>query len=306
MRERIDLIITLKINSTKHYNKQRGYMKDSIVTSPIFYMGNKKKIINKGLIDLFPDNIHRFIDLFSGSAIVAMNAKSEEFIINDTDSNLYDLYTLFKTTNSQDIISHIQNRIDEYGLARERTKRNQFEDKEKIDLYKKAYTNLRIYYNSNRNIMALAFPSLSREQIYEPLATEEIWDEVTPREGAVEALTWLHECGLYEIFICTSTDYRNIKPKYEKVIQKYFPFIDWKHFIVISRKQMVKADYIIDDTPHNLVGGCQKHRILITMPHNKDFDIKGAGIERADNWNDVRFLVHYNSILDRTNGSGYL
>ena len=154
--------------------------------------------------------------------------------------------------------------------------------------------------------MSLAFPTLTREQIYEPLSTEEIWDEVVPREGAVKALTRLHECGLYEIFICTSTDYRNIKPKYEKVIQKYFPFIDWKHFIVISRKQMVKADYIIDDAPHNLVGGCQKHRILITMPHNKDFDIKGAGIERADNWNDVRFLVHYNSILDRTNGSGYL
>lgn len=55
-----------------------------------------------------------------------------------------------------------------------------------------------------------------------------------------------------------------------------------------------------------LVNGCQKYRILITMPHNKDFDIEGAGIERADNWNDVRFLVHYNSILDRTNGSRYL
>jgi 5'(3')-deoxyribonucleotidase len=154
--------------------------------------------------------------------------------------------------------------------------------------------------------MTLAFPTLSREQIYEPLATEEIWDEVTPREGAVEALTWLHECGIYEIFICTSTDYRNIKPKYEKVISKYFPFIDWKHFIVISRKQMVKADYIIDDAPHNLVGGCQKHRILISMPHNENFNLGDTGIERADTWANARFLVHYNSIIDRTNESGYL
>ena len=154
--------------------------------------------------------------------------------------------------------------------------------------------------------MALAFPTLSHEQIYKPLATEEIWDEVTPREGAVEALTWLHECGLYEIFICTSTDYRNIKPKYEKVIRKYFPFIDWKHFIVISRKQMVKADYIIDDAPHNLVGGCQKHRILISMPHNKNFNLGDTGIEPAETWADARFLVHYNSITDRTNENGYL
>lgn len=149
--------------------------------------------------------------------------------------------------------------------------------------------------------MSLAFPKLTKQQIYEPLSTEEIWNEVVPREGAVKVLTGLHECGLYEIFICTSTDYRNIKPKYEKVICKYFPFIDWKHFIVISRKQMVNADYIIDDAPHNLVGGCQKHRLLISMPHNENFYLGDTGIERADNWNDVRFLIHYNSILDRAN-----
>lgn len=139
---------------------------NNVIISPIFYMGNKKKLINKGLINLFPPYIHRFIDLFSGSAIVAMNAKSEEFIINDIDSNLYDLYTLFKTTDSQNIISHIQNRIDEYGLARERTKRNQFEDKEKINLYKNAYMNLRTQYNSNRNILdfyTLMFYSFSQQ-----------------------------------------------------------------------------------------------------------------------------------------------
>lgn len=148
--------------------------------------------------------------------------------------------------------------------------------------------------------MSLAFPTLTREQIYEPLSTEEIWNKVTPRDGAVDALTALHDNG-YEIFICTSTDYRNIKPKFEKVICKYFPFIDWRHVIVASNKRIIQADYIIDDAPHNLVGGCQKHRILISMPHNENFDIGDTGIERADTWADARFLVHYNSILDSTN-----
>ena len=32
-----------------------------------------------------------------------------------------------------DIINHITSRIDEYGLARERTKRNEFKDKRKIE-----------------------------------------------------------------------------------------------------------------------------------------------------------------------------
>lgn len=153
--------------------------------------------------------------------------------------------------------------------------------------------------------MSLAFPTLTREQIYEPLSTEEIWDKVTPRDGAVDALTALHDSG-YEIFICTSTDYRNIKPKFEKVICKYFPFIDWRHVIVTANKRVIQADYIIDDAPHNLVGGCQKHRILISMPHNENFDIGDTGIERADTWADARFLVHYNSILDSTNDSRYL
>lgn len=154
--------------------------------------------------------------------------------------------------------------------------------------------------------MSLAFPTLTREQVYEPLITEEIWDLVTPRDGAVHNLTWLHDCGNYEIFICTSTDYRNIKPKFEKVICKYFPFIDWQHIIVTANKRMIQADYIIDDAPHNLVGGCQKHRILLSMPHNENFDIGDTGIERADTWEDARFLVHYNSIIDRTNESGHL
>ena len=138
--------------------------------------------------------------------------------------------------------------------------------------------------------MALAFTTLTREQIYEPLATEEIWDEVTPREGAVEALTELYNSG-YEIFICTSTDYRNIKPKFEKVIQKYFPFIDWEHFIVASRKQMINADFIIDDSPYNLVGGCQKHKIIFPMPHNEDFPHGLLGIKKYANWKSVCFGI---------------
>lgn len=141
-------------------------MKNEIIISPIFYMGNKKKLINKGLIELFPKNIHRIIELFAGSAIVSMNTKADEFIVNDIDSNLYDLYNLFKTTDSRDIISHIQNKIDEYGLARERTKRNQFDDKQKINLYKTAYMNLRKYYNNNRNVLdfyTLMFYSFSQQ-----------------------------------------------------------------------------------------------------------------------------------------------
>lgn len=111
-------------------------------------MGNKKKLINKGLIDLFPKNIDKFIDLFAGSAIVSMNVEAAKYIVNDSDRNLYELYNMFRGFDDEAIISHIEKQIDKYGLARERTKRNEFKDKDKIDQYKNAYMNLRNDYNS--------------------------------------------------------------------------------------------------------------------------------------------------------------
>lgn len=137
-----------------------------MVISPIFYMGNKKKLIKKGLIDLFPNNIDTMIDLFGGSSVVSMNTKANRYIISDIDNNLVSLYQLFKDSHSEDIIKHIEKRISEYGLARERTKRNEFKDKEKIEEYKKAYMSFRKHYNKNKNVLdfyTLMFYSFSQQ-----------------------------------------------------------------------------------------------------------------------------------------------
>ena len=134
--------------------------------SPIFYMGNKKKLINKGLIELFPNNISMFVDLFAGSGIVSMNTEASKYIINDIDTNLIDLYNMFKFNEADTIIEHIENRIEEYGLAKERTKRNEFKDKEKIERYKKAYMSLRSDYNKNKAVLdfyTLMFYSFSQQ-----------------------------------------------------------------------------------------------------------------------------------------------
>ena len=129
-------------------------------------MGNKKKLINKGLIELFPKNISMFVDLFAGSGIVSMNTEASKYIINDIDTNLIDLYNMFKFTEADTIIDHIESRIEEYGLAKERTKRNEFKDKEKIEQYKKAYMSLRSDYNKNKTVLdfyTLMFYSFSQQ-----------------------------------------------------------------------------------------------------------------------------------------------
>ena len=137
-----------------------------MIISPIFYMGNKKKLIKKGLIELFPKNINKFIEPFGGSAIVSMNTQANIYFISDIDNNLVDLYKLFKYNEADTIINHINSRIDEYGLARERTKRNEFKDKEKIEKYKQAYMNFRKHYNENKNVLdfyTLMFYSFSQQ-----------------------------------------------------------------------------------------------------------------------------------------------
>ena len=123
-------------------------------------MGNKKKLINKGLIDLFPKDINTFYDLFAGSAIVSMNVEANKYFVNDIDYHLYELYAMFKVFSDDVIIRHIEDRIDEYGLARERTKRNEYKDKEKIEQYKAAYMKLRTEYNIYQGANVLDFYTL--------------------------------------------------------------------------------------------------------------------------------------------------
>ena len=123
-------------------------------------MGNKKKLINKGLIDLFPKDINTFYDLFAGSAIVSMNVEANKYFVNDIDYHLYELSAMFKVFSDDVIIRHIEDRIDEYGLARERTKRNEYKDKEKIEQYKAAYMKLRTEYNKYQGANVLDFYTL--------------------------------------------------------------------------------------------------------------------------------------------------
>ena len=129
-------------------------------------MGNKKKLICKGLIDLFPKNINRFVDLFAGSGVVSMNTPAKTYLVNDINTFLYDLYYLFQSVEPDVIINHIENRIKEYGLAQERTSHKTFEDN-RVERYKAAYVKFRDFYNnSDRDVLdfyTLMFYSFSQQ-----------------------------------------------------------------------------------------------------------------------------------------------
>lgn len=117
-------------------------------------MGNKKRLIQKGLIDLFPKNIDTFYDLFGGSGVVALNTNANKYILNELDANVYNLYRVLKNTSPEDIVNHIENRIDEYNLPRKSTHSSKT-SKEEREYYKNHYMKFRDNYNKERNPLDL-------------------------------------------------------------------------------------------------------------------------------------------------------
>ena len=137
--------------------------------------------------------------------------------------------------------------------------------------------------------MQVAYPDLTIEQIFAPLDDPEFWDTVTPVEGAPEALKRFMERG-HEVYIVTSTPPVSVAPKMERVLFRYFPFIDWYQVIITGKKQMIKADVMIDDGVHNLAGGDYK-KILVDAPYNRAYDEKKEGMIRVYNWKEIEAVI---------------
>lgn len=142
--------------------------------------------------------------------------------------------------------------------------------------------------------ISLAFPTLTKKQIYGALQEERLWANLQPTPGAQEYLQRLHDEG-HELYMVTATDYRTCRVKIERILE-LFPFLDAEHIIIAHRKQMVVGDVLIDDGPHNLVGG-RYFRILFDQPHNRCFDESKYGMYRAVGWEQVYKLIHENLIF---------
>lgn len=126
------------------------------IKSPIFYMGNKYKLLNQ-IIPLLPKNINTFYDLFGGSCSVSLNVDSKQTIYNEFNDNIVNLLKLFNDNTPEKIINHIRNRMETFKLPTMscdvRTKHYQEEYKQE---HNANYLKFRNYYNSSeRNFLDL-------------------------------------------------------------------------------------------------------------------------------------------------------
>ena len=133
--------------------------------------------------------------------------------------------------------------------------------------------------------MSAAFPALTREQVYDALNDDALWDDVRPMPGAQEVLKRLTEDG-HELYIVTATNYQTLRAKMEKVLFRYFPFIPWERVIITRNKQMIRGDVLVDDGPHNFAGGVYRG-ILFDAGHNRSFDERSVGAVRVRGWEEA-------------------
>lgn len=137
--------------------------------------------------------------------------------------------------------------------------------------------------------LTVAFKTLTREQVFAPLAEDELWERVEPMEKAADVLQRIITKG-HTVKIVTATAYQTVRSKMENVLFRHFPFLAWKDVIIAQNKQMIKGDVMVDDAPHNLENG-DYVRILMNAPHNKLYDDRANDMYRVNNWDEIEYII---------------
>jgi 5'-nucleotidase len=94
----------------------------------------------------------------------------------------------------------------------------------------------------------------------------------------------LHELsGRFEIFIATQamTIPNSLGPKY-RWLQRHFPFIPATNYVFCGNKSILRADFLIDDLPINLLS-FEGQGLLFSAPHN----LTETAFVRVDDWRQV-------------------
>ncbi|MGA3344954.1 MAG: 5'-3'-deoxyribonucleotidase [Terracidiphilus sp.] len=120
-----------------------------------------------------------------------------------------------------------------------------------------------------------------RQQLRDLLDAEDFFEDLALMPGAQEVLEQLS--GRFEIFIATQamTVPNSFGPKY-RWLQRHFPFIPVSHYVFCGNKSILRADYLIDDQPKNLLR-FEGQGLLYSAPHNLD----ATGFLRVNNWQEV-------------------
>lgn len=86
--------------------------------SPFNWIGNKFQIMSQ-LKEIFPSNIDTLVDYFCGGCDISTNILAREKIAIDVNSYLISILQEFQNKSLEEILSFIENRIEEFNLSKE-------------------------------------------------------------------------------------------------------------------------------------------------------------------------------------------
>lgn len=106
-----------------------------------------------------------------------------------------------------------------------------------------------------------------------------------PLDGAVEFVEAL--CKVAEVCICTSVTPECAGVRVQSILD-HFPMIKANNIIIGNRKDLLKADVILDDGYHNLMNSEVRYPVLLRRPWNKGI----TGITSVSNYQEFLTLIN--------------
>ena len=120
-----------------------------------------------------------------------------------------------------------------------------------------------------------------QQQLRAFLDAEDFFEDLPLMPGAQSVLKELST--RFEIFIATQAMVvpNSLGPKY-RWLQRHFSFIPPTHYVFCGDKGILRAHYLIDDQPRNLLR-FEGQGLLYTAPHN----LAATGFVRDNGWREV-------------------
>lgn len=120
-----------------------------------------------------------------------------------------------------------------------------------------------------------------QEQLRAFLDAEDFFEDLPIMPDAQTVLRDLSE--RFEIFIASQAMVvpNSLGPKF-RWLQRHFSFIAPTHYVFCGDKSILRAEYLIDDLPKNILN-FQGQGLLFTAPKNLD----ATGFVRVNNWLEV-------------------
>ena len=93
-------------------------MKKRIVRSPLFYVGDKRKLMSQ-IMTYFPNHIDRLIEPFVGGGSVFMNVDADGFLLNDLNYIVIQIHSMLSSycDRKDDFFREVFSLIQKYGLT---------------------------------------------------------------------------------------------------------------------------------------------------------------------------------------------